>query len=381
MTSLKKLKINAQNQTPYFVFSEEKIINNAFFLKQLKSTSPFTLLYSVKALSSSSILEKLSDEIDGFSVSSLFEAKLSRKFSNKIIHYVSPLIKPDELQEVSKLCDRITFNSLTQLEAFKHVSNVASIGLRLNPEISFLEDEKYNPCRLYSKLGVPISKINKDIFKTIKGLHLHSNCDSSDLSQLIKIIHDIEKKIGNDLHKIDWLNLGGGYIFNKQTTGIDLFLKTISRLRSKYSIEIIIEPGKSFIEDAVTLVSSVYDIIERDNKKIAILDTCINHLPEVFEYQYKPDILEEDEDGDFNYILAGRTCLAGDLFGEFSFKNKLKIGESRITFKNIGSYSIVKSHMFNGVNLPSIYLLDKNKKLHKIKDYSFEDYLQLTKTK
>ena len=54
-------------------------------------------------------------------------------------------------------------------------------------------------------------------------------------------------------------------------------------------------------------------------------------------------------------MLAGSTCLAGDLFGTYRFAEPLAIG-SRVLFPAMGAYSLVKAHMFNGQPLPNIYL-------------------------
>jgi carboxynorspermidine decarboxylase len=97
-------------------------------------------------------------------------------------------------------------------------------------------------------------------------------------------------------------------------------------------------------------------------------------MPEVFEYQYKPKVSNSTRNGKYKYILAGASCLAGDIFGEYSFKTPLMIG-SRIVFEEMGAYTMVKANMFNGINLPSIYLLDSDQNLKLIKQFSYEDFL------
>ena len=352
-------------QTPYFVFSEKEILKNIDFIRNLNV--PLKLLYSTKSLSNGFILSLMKEKVDGFSVSSIFESKIAKSYL-KNIHYISPVIKEDEIEKVSALCNRITLNSLSQFNLLKDKTN-SSLGLRINPEISFIKDKKYDPSRRDSKLGIPISSLGK-IPKEIEGIHFHNNCDSLNLKELVTTIKTIEKKI--NLRQIKWFNLGGGYIFSDKTKNIDLFIKAIKYLKSTYDLEIIIEPSASLVRNSGKLISSIVDIIENKNEKIAILDTSVNHLPEVFEYQFKPDILENKTLGRIDYILAGRTCLAGDLFGKYAFDKELK-REDRITFKDVGSYSLPKFHMFNGVNLPSIYLL-KDGILEEMRRYSFLDY-------
>ena len=67
------------------------------------------------------------------------------------------------------------------------------------------------------------------------------------------------------------------------------------------------------------------------------------------------------------------TCLAGDVFGEYAFDEPLEIG-SRVIFANVGAYTLVKAHMFNGVNLPSIYAYTTEGKLELKKRFTYEDF-------
>jgi carboxynorspermidine decarboxylase len=96
-------------------------------------------------------------------------------------------------------------------------------------------------------------------------------------------------------------------------------------------------------------------------------------MPETFEYQFLPDVFGDVETGEFGYILAGSTCLAGDIFGEYSFMERLEVG-SRVVFTDVGAYTLVKAHTFNGLNLPSVYALTAQGDLILKKRFTFEEY-------
>ena len=368
--------------TPYFLFDKEKLRKKLFLHKTIEKKSNVKLVYSIKSLSHIEILKEISKHIEGFSVSSLFESNLVKYITDRqhTIHFISPGIKDNQWDAISKIAHFVTFNSLEQFMRFKDkLKPKTSCGIRLNPEISFISDSRYDPCRKASKLGVPLSDIlefleHSRYAEHIKGLHFHNNCDSHDLSELIKTFKKIESFLGKHLKKFEWINLGGGYLFDN-SSDTAAFYRLIQQIKKKYEFKnIIIEPGSSIVQDTAHLVSSVIDIFKREKKNIAVLDTTTNHLPEVFEYQYKPDILESSASGSLEYILAGCSCLAGDIFGTYLFKRKLKIG-SKITFNKAGSYSLVKANMFNGINLPDIYYLENNAQLRNIKNYTFTDYL------
>ena len=202
---------------------------------------------------------------------------------------------------------------------------------------------------------VKLAANESDCLLGLNGLHLHSNCDSGDLGQLKSTVDHLERILGGLLGKMEWINLGGGYLFDDSDS--TRVLGDIAHcLKSQYDLTVFVEPGAALVRSAGYIVPTVLDIFQSDGKKLAVLDTCVNHMPEVFEYGYEPDVLGHEDNAPFEYILAGCTCLAGDVFGNYQFNEPLEIG-SKVVFFNAGAYTLTKAHMFNGVNLPTIYAL------------------------
>ncbi len=372
-------------KTPAFILNEAALVDNARRLVEHVEEYDFVkVLYSLKPLSLNRALKLLNNYVHGFSCSSYNEARWARENSSEmgIIHYVSPIIKSDVIKSISPLCNYITFNSPGQLGALKdQVKKGTQVGIRINPQLSFIDDDRYNPSRKHSKLGTPIRLFEKNVIEnklleSVNGIHFHNNCESTDISQLTSTIDRIVENLGKYLPNIKWMNLGGGYSFNG-AENINMFLSAVTSLNRKYGLNVMIEPGASLVRNAGTVVSSVTDIFESDGKNLAILDTTTNHMPEVFEYQYEPDVDGHRDGASHSYILAGCSCLAGDLFGEYSFDEPLKIG-SRIVFKNMGAYTLVKANMFNGINLPTIYTYSEDENLTLIKEYTYNDFLMLS---
>ena len=320
-----------------------------------------TLLYSVKANALPGVLTALAPFIDGCGVSSLSEARSARAAlgDKGKIHLCTVAVPPGDAEELADICDYVTFNSLTQLQHWGPVfAGHASIGLRVNPGRSFLEDRRYDPCRRHTKLGVSLDDFAASadrVASMIDGLHVHSNCDSTDLGQLLDTVQIIDSRLGPILSKVKWVNLGGGYLFN-EGANVGPLSEAASLIRDRYRAEVVIEPGAAFVRDSGYIVASVHDLFESDGKAVAVLDTTVNHMPEVFEYQFRPDVLGHNDAGEHEYVLAGISCLAGDVFGEYRFDEPLRVG-SRVVFTNAGAYTIVKANTFNGIPLPTIYEL------------------------
>ncbi len=373
--------IEAVSASPAFVFDEARLRANLELLNRIRAASGCRVLYSIKACPFMGLLTRMRGRVDGFSVSSLFEAKLAREAlaGEGTLHITTPGLRRDEMSELGELCDFVSFNSLSQLERLAFLlGGRAEVGLRINPQLSFLDDPRYDPCRHHSKLGAPLPQVaaqwqaGRLSTNILKGLHLHTNFSACSFAPLERTVRHLESHLSPWVRDLEWVNLGGGYLF-QNTEDLDTLLATIDRIQSVWGAQVYLEPGKSVVEQAGYLVATVIDTFESDGRSIAVLDTSVNHLPEVFEYQRSPALLNEHTDGPCRITLAGSTCLSGDLFGEFGFPRPLQIND-RVAFRNVGAYSLIKASRFNGQNLPSIHLLGEDGVPRLVKSYDYEDY-------
>jgi carboxynorspermidine decarboxylase len=114
-----------------------------------------------------------------------------------------------------------------------------------------------------------------------------------------------------------------------------------------------------------------------ENKtQIAIMDASAEtHMPDVLLMPYRPNIMKSGKPGEkaFDYRLAGPSCLAGDIMGDYSFDKPLERGD-KLIFTDMALYSIVKSTTFNGINLPDIAVMRKGRGLEIIKTFNYNDY-------
>ena len=378
--------------TPAFVYDEGAIHRMLDCAADCRERAGLKLLFAVKSFSFADALEVMAPRIDGFAVSSLFEARLARAVAGekvmdsrgsgndgRLVNITTPGLRPQDAGEIASLCDSISFNSLNQWDMHREqMKDSTSCGLRVNPQMPFADDLRYDPCRPNSKLGVSLDVLTgefrrcPDRFAGLEGILFHSNCDSTDFGELEATVERLDAEIPEILSHVQWVNLGGGYLFEDSVTS-DALCRAVSYLKSRYDVEVLFEPGSGLVRDAGYIASTVLDLFESGGRNVAVLDTSVNHLPEVFEYSYQPDVMGHDDDAPHEYILAGCTCLAGDLFGEYRFHPELRVGD-KVVFESVGSYSLVKAHMFNGVALPSVYALDTTGQLTLKSSPSFEEF-------
>ncbi len=358
--------------SPAFVLDLEQVSANLQPLRQLRQATDCKLLYSMKALPLPVLLEALKDRVDGISVSSLNEARLAGEVfgGQGSLHLTTPGLRPDEFPQLERLCSHISFNSLSQYGRLKDQMVKASKGLRINPKLSFTGDARYDPCRAHSKLGVDIDALAAGLPDDIEGLHFHTVFGQTDFKPLQPILARLQPLL-DKLPRLKWLNLGGGYLFH-DITDLTPLIQLLQQLKNYGMEHVYLEPGKALVGNAGYLVTTVLDRFDSGGKTVLVLDTSINHHPEVFEYQIKPPLLEEDPQGANSAILAGSTCLAGDLFGEYRFNSIPDVGE-KLLFADAGAYSLIKANRFNGYALPVVYIWREGE-LKLIKSDDYADY-------
>jgi len=327
------------------------------------------------------VLDVIADTVDGLAASSIFEARLSRDVlgAGKSVHITNPGMQPNEVAEVGKLCDYVALDSLSQWQMFgPTLVESANCGLRVNPGMSLVRDLRYDPCREFSKLGVPLdhlerlSEQNGKVLAGISGLHFHTNSEASEFSGLLATVRHLTDRIAPLFERLEWVNLGGGYLFDK-SGHIEEFEECVETLKGRFGLTVFIEPGTAIVRRSCYLVTSVVDTFVSDGRSVAVLDSSTSHWPEIFEYQFEPDVIGDIEDGPYEFVLAGATCLAGDLFGTYAFDTPVRIGD-KVIFANAGAYSVVKANYFNGINLPSVYAISDEGELTLKNQFFYEDF-------
>ena len=368
-------------ETPAFVYDTRVLGRLLDHADRLRQATECRVLFSLKPFSYVGALKVMAPHLDGLATSSLFEARLASEVlsGRGTVHITTPGMRPSDVDEIASLCDFVSFNSLSQWRTYgKAMSGNTSRGLRVNPQMSFLDDGRYDPCRPHSKLGVPLDLL-VDVLKDepgqlsgIEGILVHSNCDSPDLGQARATVQHLRANLGGLLEGLRWINLGGGYLFD-EAESLEPLCEAVRSLRSQYGLEVFIEPGATLVRAAGYIVSTVLDMFTSGGREVAVLDTTVNHMPEVFEYDFEPAVLGPHQGARHEYLLAGCTCLAGDLFGMYRFDEPLEVG-SKVVFYNAGAYTLPKAHMFNGVNLPTIYAVSESGDLVLKKRFTYAEY-------
>ena len=140
-------------------------------------------------------------------------------------------------------------------------------------------------------------------------------------------------------------------------------------------MEVYLEPGEAIALNAGYLTTRVLDIVN-NGMKTAILDaSAACHMPDVIEMPYRPPLLGAGHPGNkpHTYRLAGPTCLAGDVIGDYSFDHPLQPGDL-LVFEDMAIYTMVKNNTFNGMPLPDIMLRHADGGMEMVKAFGYMDF-------
>ena len=370
--------------SPCFVLEEKLLRKNLELLQSIGERSGAKILCALKGFAMWSTFPMVRKYLSGATASSLHEAKLCYEEMGSKAHLCAPVYFENEFDEITSISSHITFNSIAQFERFKEKAqcrrhaygkNQLKIAIRINPEYSEVGTELYNPCIPGSRLGMTREAFGKTLPEGVTGLHFHALCEQN-ADALKNTLKAVEEKFGDLLHKISWINFGGGHHITREGYDIELLVKTIRQFKEKYNVEVIMEPGEAVGWQTGYLVATVQDIIPANGFQTAMLDVSFSaHMPDCLEMPYKPSIWGalEPQENKPTYRMGGMTCLAGDFLGDYSFDQPLKPGD-KIVFDDMIHYTMVKTTTFNGVNLPSIGIWTENDQFKLVKTFGYEDF-------
>ena len=379
MTGIDLPKILELSPSPAYVVDLGRLRHNLAILDDVQRRSGAKILMALKAFSMWSVFPLIRQTLQGVCASSPWEARLGWEEFGGEIHSFAAAFKQSDILELLPLSNHLVFNSFNQLERFRPLwekeRGRVSIGLRVNPGHSEGHTPLYDPAGPKSRLGILRADFDDRSLEGVEGLHFHTLCEHL-FEPLERTARVFEERFGEFLPRMKWLNLGGGHHITREGYDIEGLVRLVRYFREKYGVEVYLEPGEAIAIGTGVLVGEVLDVV-RNEMDIAILDvsaTC--HMPDILEMPYRPGI-----DGGFDpgekkhtYRLAGPSCLAGDVIGDWSFERPLKPGD-RLAFEDMSHYTMVKTTTFNGIQHPAICTFEpETGELKVVRTFGYTDF-------
>ena len=358
-------------QTPYYLIDKSRLLENMEKIAWLREASGAKSLLALKCFATWSVFDFMAQYMDGSTSSSLYEVKLGYEKFGGETHAYSVAYADYEMAEVLANSDKIIFNSIGQLDKFDAVSKGHTRGLRVNPGVSTSEFDLADPARPFSRLGEHDPAQILAVADRISGLMFHNNCENDDFARFDEMLTLIEDRFGEIIHKMDWISLGGGIHFTGEGYPLEALAARLRAFAARFSVQVYLEPGEAAITGAATLEVTVLDTLY-NGKNLAIVDSSIEaHMLDLLIYREPAKITPNS--GDHEWMICGKSCLAGDIFGEFRFDAALKSGD-RLSFQDAAGYTMVKKNWFNGVKMPGIAIRELDGTLRMVREFGYDEF-------
>ncbi len=358
--------------TPYYLIDESRLLKNLQIIQHVRESSGARSVLALKCFSTWCVFGLMREFLDGTTSSSLFEARLGREEFGKEVHAYSVGFSASDIESVKEFADKVIFNSISQLTRYQNEVRGLKLGLRVNPGISYSHFDLADPARRYSRLGVTDRRELAQVAPLLSGLMFHFNCENDDFENLSTAIDHIGYHYGSLLEKMEWVSLGGGLFFTKPGYPLDRFCEKLKQFSDKFDVQVYLEPGEAAITDSAELVTTVLDVLHNEID-IAIVDASVEaHMLDHLIYHTTPRVAFP-EPGLHRMMIAGRTCLAGDVFGEYGFSTPLEVG-SEVRIADAAGYTMVKKNWFNGLSMPSIVVRRLDGTLEQVRQFDYQDF-------
>ena len=358
--------------TPYYLIDQAALQRNLDIIDQVRRQSGAKVLLALKCFATWAVFDQMRPYMDGTTSSSLHEVRLGREKFGGETHAYSVAYADHEIDEVVSHGDKIIFNSISQLQRYAPRTQGKPLGLRLNPGISCAGFDLADPARAFSRLGEHDLERVLAVADQLDGVMIHNNCENGDLARFDAMLSEIEQRYGALLARLSWVSLGGGIRFTADGYPVQAFCERLRRFADAHGVQVYLEPGEAAVRHSATLEVSVLDV-GFNGKHLAVVDASTEaHMLDLLVYRETAPL--GTATGTHEYMICGKTCLAGDIFGEGRFDRPLQVGD-RLSIGDAAGYTMVKKNWFNGVQMPSIVLKAADGSLRVVREFSYEDYI------
>lgn len=359
-------------RTPYYLIDESRLLQNLRVIERVRAESGAKSVLALKCFSTWTVFPLMSRYLDGTTSSSPYEARLGHEEFGGEVHAYSVGFTRDEVAVIAGFADKVIFNSVSQLHAHHDLVSGLSVGLRVNPGVSSSQFDLADPARRFSRLGVTTIDDLRRVAPMLDGLMFHFNCENVNLDQLLEHLEDIGRRYAEVLHGVSWVSLGGGISFTSTGYPLDRFCAALRTFAESFGVQVYLEPGEAVVTGAAELVTTVLDVVHNE-RNVAVIDASLEaHLLDHLVYGTSPRV-SYPASGSHPNMIAGRTCLAGDVFGEHGLDRSLQPGDE-VRFADAGGYTMVKTSWFNGVQMPSIVVRRLDGDIQVVREFGYHDF-------
>lgn len=361
------------HDTPCYLLDERRLARNLAIMRRVRERAGVKAVLALKCFSTWGVFELMRDALDGTTSSSVYEARLGREQFGKEVHAYCVGYRPEEVREAAQYANKVIFNSLSQLDSLAHECGDRPIGVRVNPGFSYSHYDLADPARRFSRLGVHDRAALFAAADRLDGVMFHLNCENADFQAFARQLRRLGREFAPFFQRLRWVSLGGGLAFTSPGYPVADFIRLLADFRRQFDLDVYLEPGDAVVTQAAELVVTVVDVVHNE-VDIAIVDASVEaHMLDHLIYRTSPR-LAWPPSGPHEVIVAGRSCLAGDVFGRYRLARRLRPGD-RLRIADAAGYTMVKKNWFNGLPMPAIRVRRVDGHIETLAEFDYHDYV------
>ncbi|MCH8532229.1 MAG: diaminopimelate decarboxylase [Saccharospirillum sp.] len=366
--------------TPLYVYSKASIERQFDAYLNGLGDHPGLICYAVKANSNLAVLNLLAKRGAGFDIVSLGELErvLAAGGDPAKIVFSGVAKQAHEMRRALELgihCFNV--ESEAELERLNRVAGevgkVAPISLRVNPDV----DAQTHP---YISTGLKENKFGVGIDQALQ-IYQHaaalpnvrvSGVDCHIGSQILNVepfadavdrILALVDRLAEAGIRLDHVDLGGGlgvqYQANEREPDIGQYMASVLSHLKQRDLALILEPGRSIVANAGTLLTRVEYLKHNSGHAFAIVDAGMNDQIRPALYQAWMDIRpvrQHNEGTVAEWDIVGPVCETGDFLGK---QRKLSLAPGDLlAVMSAGAYGMVMASNYNTRSRPAEVLVD-----------------------
>ncbi len=366
-------------ETPFYLYSQRKIIKNYSILKKKLSSDIF---FSIKSNSNQGILKLMNNLGSGADCVSAGEVtrSLEAGFSpDKIIYEGVGTSKHDLEYAVKQNIKLINIESIDEIHLINKIGinnqKTINIGVRLNIDIDGKTIEKISTGKRTDKFGVSVSSLNEVILlaKSLKkinliGISCHIGSQIHDIlifEKVFRKMKEIAESISLENIDLNYIDLGGGFAVNYEKEDDDLDLDSIGKLKQSIfkdtPYKISFEPGRYLIAKAGIIVTKILTSKNNGGINFLIADSGMHTLirPAMYNAFHRVEAINKNNEKIMKYTIAGPICESSDIIRK-DINLPMQSIDDYIIIHDTGAYGATMSSDYNSRGRPSEVLVFKD---------------------
>lgn len=360
--------IAADHGTPVYVYSEATLRRHCQAFQDAVGRGQVMTCFAVKANSNHHVLRVIFDEGFGADVVSIGEIKRAllagAKPASIVFSGVGKTV--DEIREALDI-GILSFNveSLPELisigDIARHMNKVASVTLRINPNIDAKTHKKIATGLHSTKFGLSekdikqaLAIISAENHLLLVGLACHIGSQILTLAPLKAAAQRLVKltaQVRAAGFSLQYVNLGGGLgvVYSKERPAdLKAYGAIVKALADGTKCRVILEPGRIIVANAGILLTQILYVKKATKKTFYIVDAGMNDLMRPTLYDAHHEIVSVKKKSSASQLVdvVGPVCETGDYLGLGRRLPKLEAGDL-LCVRSAGAYGSSMSSHYN----------------------------------